>query len=234
MLEFLLDLLYPKYLTCSLCQRELEAGVKEPLCLICKSSFQYSSGPSCEYCGKLMPRDTVYFTCASCKLLDLKFERGTGIWLYDDFIKPLIFNYKYKGHTYLYDWFSDEIIKKLTFLDLPFEFDSIVSVPMHEKRRKNRGYDPVRGLCEALSNKSGIPYIKAVERKINTPQLHAFSADERKKILSGAFEGVVGLSGNILLIDDIFTTGQTINHCASVIKDLGGNYVYSITLCVGE
>lgn len=234
MLDFLLDLIYPKYLTCCLCQGPLSLTDKDPICHVCKSSLQYSSDPCCEICGKNLFGDNSYLICSSCKLLDLSFHRGAALWSYDDYIKPLIFKFKYKAHTYLYDWLAEQMIKKISRLNLPYEFDCIVSVPMHDKRKSKRGYDPVDGLCQAVSEKSGIPYIKAIKRKENTPQLHAFSAEERKIILSQAFVGINEVVGNVLLIDDIFTTGNTMNQCGKILMEIGADYIFTLALCVGD
>lgn len=234
MLDFLLDLIYPKYLTCSLCQKDLDLGGDQPLCKVCLSSLQYISLPACELCGQMLSRHATYGVCDSCKLLEANFHRGHSIWIYDDFIKGLIFKFKYKEASYLYDWLADQMVLKLARLDLPFEFDHVVPVPMHVKRFKSRGYDPLGCLCKSFSDKTGIAYSPVVKRTVDTPQLYAYSAQARKTILQGAFGGEEEIAGNVLLVDDIFTTGQTINHCSGVLKALGADYIFALSLCVGQ
>jgi competence protein ComFC len=179
-----------------------------------------------------------YEVCDSCKRLSLNFEQGSSLWVYDDTIKPLIFQFKYKEQTHLYDWLSDQMIKRMAELDLPFEFDFLVPVPMHKKRQNHRGYDPVKGLCRSFSKKTKIPLFNGLNRSVNTPPLHKLDANTREDVLKDVFSisnhNHLIKNKTILLIDDIYTTGSTVNACAKVLKNQGVTYIYVLTLCVGE
>jgi len=185
-------------------------------------------------CGKLLSRKRAFSVCETCIILDRAVDRGTSLWIYDDFIKPLIYKYKYKGHTYLYEYFATCLINRLVALDLPFEIDRIIPVPCHPRRRKRRGYDPVGGLCRALSKKTGLVLDDHLVRVYHTPKLHGEDACSRAKILESAFTYKGELSGTVLLVDDIYTTGHTMNFCAKALKAAGADYVVSISLCVGS
>lgn len=238
MLEKILSFIYPKYLTCCLCGQSLDLDYKEPLCKVCQSSLQYTSDPCCQICGKIFAPSEAYGVCGSCKLLSLNFEQGTSLWLYDEVIKPLIFKFKYKEATHLYEWLSEQMIEKISEIDLPFEFDYIISVPMHRNRYKQRAYDPVKGLCQSFSKKTGIPLFEGLERTVDTPALYKLDAHTRKDILKDVFSITKNddyiKNKTILLIDDIYTTGNTVNACAKALKSHGAAYIYVLTLCVGE
>jgi predicted amidophosphoribosyltransferase len=103
---------------------------------------------------------------------------------------------------------------------------------------QKRGYDPVKDLCKEVSKQSKIPFLDCLLRTVHTPPLYNLDAFTRKRVLEGAFsiseKGILLRNSTILLVDDIYTTGHTVNTCAKILKDQGVSYIYVLTLCVGE
>jgi ComF family protein len=102
----------------------------------------------------------------------------------------------------------------------------LVSVPMHPSRQRNRGYNQAAALCTAIHERSGIPMAAALQRK----QLHEaqarLSAEQRWINVRGAFApGTAVVHGHVLLVDDVCTTGATLEECACVLKHMGAECV---------
>ena len=126
-------------------------------------------------------------------------------------------------------------LKQTTFFH---KIDLIIPVPVSKERLKERGYNQAEELARHLSKISEIPYNKdiLVRCKDTKPQ-SGFSQVQRSNNIKGAFKCISGLSKMdkvILIVDDIYTTGSTINECAKVLKESGPHKVYSSVVCIGN
>jgi len=116
----------------------------------------------------------------------------------------------------------------------PSPFHLLIPVPLHKKRLRKRGFNQVLLLVKELSRRTGIPYQKRVLQKgrPTTPQV-SLSGVEREKGIRGSFQIIGGeeLEGkSILLVDDVYTTGATVNECAKVVRAGGAERVDVLTL----
>ena len=105
------------------------------------------------------------------------------------------------------------------------DFDWICHVPLHKKRRAARGFDQARELAMYMAGVTGIPFFAALKRIRNTPTQTRLNEKERKENVRGAFEKTMDISGRVLLIDDVLTTGATAEECAAVLKAAGAKSV---------
>lgn len=140
---------------------------------------------------------------------------------YEDTVKKLIYSFKYSNSTYLSKIFASMIADRLDMLSL--KSDYIICVPSSKKRMRERGYDQAELIGRYLSKIMQIPLIHQVIRKKNTKALYGLSPLERELELRDAFvlnDINIDLNyKNLLIIDDILTTGATLEKIAAVIKD---------------
>lgn len=119
----------------------------------------------------------------------------------------------------------------------PDDYDVLVSVPLHPKRLRERGYNQSTLLARGLSAKSGIPFWDCLRRVRNTPHQTGLNRNQRLHNLDGAFtlkSGVQITGKKILLVDDVFTTGSTLRACAGVLHRYGAAQIKGICLAAGH
>jgi predicted amidophosphoribosyltransferase len=105
----------------------------------------------------------------------------------------------------------------------------VCHVPLHKKRRAGRGFDQAEVLARRVAHQLNVPHIPALRRIRNTKTQTKLSEPQRRENIRGAFVLAAGVSGNVLLIDDVLTTGATSAECARVLKEAGAENVLIAT-----
>lgn len=153
---------------------------------------------------------------------------------YEDSLQEAIHRWKYEGKIHLTPFFGKWMAEGLNRYWGPDLFDLLIPVPLHPKRLRERGFNQALLLVKEVSRRTGIPYRKRVLRKVRPtiPQVN-LSGAEREKAVRGSFhivgkEEVEGKS--ILLVDDVYTTGATVNECSKVLLAAGAERVDVLTL----
>ena len=153
---------------------------------------------------------------------------------YDGSLQEAIHRWKYEGKTYLTPLFATWMMEGLNRYWEPHSFDLLIPVPLHRQRLRERGFNQVLLLVKEISLRTGIPYRKTIlqKKKPTIPQV-TLSGQEREKGLRGAFhvireEELVGKS--VLLVDDVYTTGATVNECSKMLRRGGAKRVDVLTL----
>lgn len=226
------SLLYEKQENCVLCGK-----AHGPICSTCEEEFFQPERGRCQHCGKLIAKE--HFLCLDCqegrgpKGLDRVAAWGhyTGAWR--DFIQDV----KFKSQPYLIKEivhpFSDWAIRNLP------PPDALIPVPMHPERLAERGFNQSSALASALHWELGIPLIEGLERMTLTPPQVGLSRRDRLHNLTGVFAlssagREWGIKGRrIWLIDDVVTTGATLEACTHVLREQGASKVYGLTLAAG-
>ena len=203
--------------------------------------------PTCGICGEI----NIDFLCDKCKnkYQELKisnindyssvpvfFEEHYYVFKYENEIRDLIIKYKFEEHSYLYKTFSNFILQDKLFIEKFIKKDDIIiSVPIHNKRMKTRGYNQSKLIAKDVAINCGKKYYdKVIVKHKNIVAQSTLDRLERTKNIKGAFktgknsEKIVGK--NVAIFDDIFTTGSTVNECAKIIKEIGANSVGIFTL----
>lgn len=207
-------------------------GLFGVLAKIADAVFPYI--PKCVCCGT--EKGVGEYLCPRCKQELESFKAGESeiggikafsLYNYDGPIKSLVTGYKYGGRKWLSRFIGGEMGKRLK--SLPFSIDCVCNVPLHEKRKKTRGFDQSEEIAKHVSETSGIPYIPALKRIRNTNTQTKLNERERAENMKGAFEIAERVSGNVLLVDDVLTTGATAGECARVLKSAGAENVYVMT-----
>lgn len=212
----IVSIIYPNH--CIACN-ELLAVSKKWLCEKCTPEFEINEHRKCKICGRIIYHNGNCRTCNSSKLY---FDKGHSVYEYKDAVRSGIMNYKYKG-LYSYGKYFGKIMADY-IIDCVIDdmkFDYITAVPLHRKRLSGRGYNQSEIMAKIVAKNIGVEYKTLLERLVNTRALNNLGGEERRKELKGAFSLKKGVSvegKNILIIDDVFTTGTTINECCKVLK----------------
>lgn len=225
-----LDVLFPP--TCIACREP----VRDPgsLCANCWSNVAFLEGPMCECCGLPFELDPGPGTlCAACHARKPAFDKARSIMRYDDGSKASILALKHADRLDLVPPLSRWLAR--TGRSLLDEADLIVPVPLHAMRLWRRRYNQSAEIARRLGAMSGRAVaLDALYRKRATPSQGAMpSAKARRRNMQGAFavRPEAGLKGcKILLIDDVLTTGATVEACARALKRAGASQVFVLTL----
>lgn len=230
--EFILDIIFPKY--CINCGKE--GGYLCPDCFSLIDIFEQ------QYCPFCFPPKIVFEgkTCISCK----KFKKLNGLYCaasYDSFIvKKLINQFKYGPHIKeLSKPLASLIINHLMNLNKLSTFNnfSLIPVPLHKKKLRQRGFNQAQELAKELSETLKIPIINNVLIKIKqTPAQMELKKEEREKNIRGVFscqKPDLIRDKKILLVDDVLTTGSTMEECTRALKGAGAKEVWGIVAARG-
>ena len=230
--ERVLDILYPP--RCPFCDRLLDT--KETVCPVCREKLPYIKPPVCRKCGRPVIEGDVL--CDDCLREDHVFDKGGALFLYNDMTREALTALKYKNRAdigrslgrLLYDHKSGVLSE--------YGIDLIVPVPIHPSRRKKRGYNQADIIASAFSERAGFPIERnAVIRAKKTSALKEMDRAARQKAAGAAFEegpAIDAVDGKrILIIDDIFTSGATIDGVSHVLKAGGARFAAFLTVCIG-
>lgn len=242
----LLDLIYPR--RCEACESALPHGRCDEarwLCDDCLQKLPRLEAPFCEKCGE--PYDGAIkgpFRCGNCADLQLHFECAISAYRAEKAVREFIHRFKYQHELHLGGLLGCLLQKALNDPRLAaakLTRWTLVPVPLHHARQREREYNQSWELCLALSRRSGIPTLDALKRVRPTTPQASLSRHQRIENLHRAFEvkrsalSRAGLRGkNILLVDDVLTTGSTTSECARVLrKKAGARRVVVITVARG-
>lgn len=226
-----LNLLYPPH--CAICQCHTPA--EEHLCGSCRKKAPAIAAPFCHTCSEPFSGNIgTEFSCPNCRERRLYFTCAVSRYQSRDAVRELIHRFKYNRQMYLRHVLTDWLEETLgdSRLQTP-ACNAIVPVPLHSTRRRERGFNQADLLSEELSKRSGIPLRNCLKRIRYTTSQTTFDREERMENLRGAFQmrqhqDVRNL--HLLLIDDILTTGSTVNECARVLMDAGAASVRVATV----
>lgn len=210
------------------------------ICPSCYDSITFVTQPFCYSCGKPLSDNEQEF-CHDCTLHPKSFSRGFSLAVYDAVTQPSLAAIKYKNKRQYMNFYVQETIKRYEDLFLQFHFDAIFPVPIHPKRRKKRGFNQAELLAEQLGNYLHLPVCNSVLiRTVNTLPLKTLSPDKRLKSLEKAFSFPPGYKDailpyrRVLLVDDIYTTGATMEALSRLLKSHGVKEVYVFSICIGQ
>ena len=219
---FILNLILPK--KCVICFAE-----GSWLCKKCARKILKIKTPFCPECKKITPNGQY---CTRCR----KKYQLSGIISaahYDKILKKIIYAYKYDGVRELSKPLSKILIDRLNG-NFPRGRIVLVSIPLHFFRQNERGFNQSEIIAEKIASEFDLPYYKFIKRKINTKSQIDFAARQRRKNLSNAFVILPNSAKlkdrTVLLLDDVATTGTTLNEAAKVLKKAGAKNVWGLTV----
>ena len=181
--------------------------------------------------GKVEEKKIEYTRCKFCENKNFYFDRAISCIEYCDKSKVLVLSLKYYGNTYMSRYIAQVMRDKLEFEQLSADY--IIPVPLHKKRMRIRGFNQAEKIASYLSEYTNIPIIDCVKRNRNTKRLYALNKFQREKELKNAFEVKDGseeiIGKKIILVDDIFTTGTTVNEISKKLKIYGVDEIIVLT-----
>ena len=224
------DLCFPP--TCLCCKKSLEDS-HLLLCEVCVSLLEFTQRPFCLCCGKVFAGGGENHLCGVCLKSPWFFHQVRSLFVYEDTLARLVYGLKYSGKTAGLLTFQ-RLGKESAILADLVDPDLILPVPLHPKRLRKRGFNQAVLLARAFFPDSleKIKYDMLI-RKTNTPFQTGLSGTERRKNLRNAFEvqkQKMVAGKKIVLVDDVFTTGTTVNECARVLRKSGAVRVDVLTL----
>ncbi len=188
--------------------------------------MQHYAGPLCSICGIPLV-SSLADRCGNCLKNSPLFRRASFFGLYDATLASAIHHYKFLGIRRL----SKSLADLLMFYDTS-AIDALISVPLSHRSLKERGFNQALLLAAAFARKKRLPLIiDALRKVVDTPPQVGLSAKERAANVKNVFVCTGKVSGmNILLIDDVMTTGATVNACARELRKAGAQNVSVLTL----
>ena len=229
-LKLILDLIFPQ--RCVVCDTILPFGKKE-VCEPCKKKMRYISGATCYKCGKTVKEKEEY--CYDCKRKKHLFAQGVALFSYE-YIRSSLYRYKYGDRREYAAVYGKYMASRFYEKKLLWRPDALVPVPLHRKKRKKRGYNQAELIANELGKYWDIPVVtNLVTRVKNTRPMKEIDGTERQNNLKKAFKlGKNDVKLNtIIIIDDIYTTGSTMDAVAEVCLNAGISKVYFITVSIG-
>lgn len=235
----ILDWIYPP--RCPLCGDLLSLN-GEKVHASCYKKLIWVREPRCKHCGKPLTtaNQDVNMLCQDCLRTRhrnvLGYDQGRALWVYDGLAKESVIAFKYDGMKSYVDFYADEIIRMQGDWIRRKRPQILIPIPLHGRKKRMRGFNQAELLAKAISERTGIPTHSDIlyRRKWTNPQKNVSGLDRRKNLAkSMAIRQVPEGINRVMLIDDIYTTGSTMEVCARILKQTGVKEVYFLTLCIG-
>ena len=235
LLTALLDLIYPR--VCVICGCGIEAYGGH-VCWDCAASYAVVSAPFCSICGDPVDgRVENVYQCSFCRRDPPHFDLARSALRYRDGVRDAIHALKYSRLPCLSGDLVQWLVASHDSYYAGYTFDGVVCVPLHVRRYRERTYNQSELLAGLLACKLRItPLLRCLHRVRATESQISLNAKQRRANVRGAFavrdaEWVKGR--RLLLVDDVMTTGATVNECARVLKEAGAAGVYVLTVARG-
>jgi ComF family protein len=232
----LVDLIYPK--VCLVCRNKLKGmpSIDGFVCLECWAKIKKNLPPFCHYCGRHLESSSLTkHICPRCVRQKLHFDRAFSPCIYEGAIKELIHQFKYRNRDYLGPTLSRLLLEFIWEYDLPMDsIDCIIPVPLHPARLREREFNQAQILSNQIARRFDKPVLHGVlRRKRNTMTQTELKDEERFLNVQDCFaltkkENIK--NKNILLVDDVLTTGATSSEAARNLKAAGASIVFVLTL----
>ncbi|KGG79974.1 phosphoribosyltransferase [Caloranaerobacter azorensis H53214] len=228
-----LELIYPEKGICFICEEYDETVDERHICKKCFDELIFIKGNTCTICGKPLEIGYLPDRCPDCIKFKRYFEKVISPLEYTGLVKKVIYKYKYGRKAYMYKALGAILVQAFEESDIK-DIDIIVPVPLHKSKIAYRGFNQSELLCRYISRKLNIPLdTKNFKRIKNTKLQNELNRIERVRNVRDAFKVVdsyVFKNKNVLLVDDIYTTGATVNECSKTLLKSGANKVYVLTL----
>ncbi len=227
------EILFPSGYKCLLCSKEINDDRKSSFCDECLFTLPFNDGKICKRCGN--PLYAQGDICDFCRTKFPKFVQCRSPFLYKDSIAFLIKQLKYDNKKYIAQSLSYFMLAE--YMKINHEADVVVPVPLFPAHQVKRGYNQSELLCHAFTEKGMAVNTKILTRVKDTSTQTDLSYAERKENVKDAFsvsnkQSIAGK--NVLLVDDVFTTGSTINECSKTLLKAGAKRVFVVTLAHAE
>lgn len=234
-LNHFLNIIYPK--TCLICHNSLENNaIDNLLCLNCWLKIKRNKPPLCTICGRQIREKQIYKkVCQTCLRQNFSFDRAFSPCIYEGLIRQLIHKLKYQRKNYLSSFLARLLIEFICQHQIPLGlFDLVIPIPLHKIRLREREFNQVEPLASRVAEEFSLRFCSTnLWRKRHRVAQMELKGDKRWENIKSCFDlrNPAQVRGkNILLVDDVLTTGATCSEAASVLKSAGAISVFVLTL----
>lgn len=235
--HYVLPALFPRH--CPVCNKLVPYGTF--IHDICHMELPVIQGAVCLRCGKPVSRSTQEY-CYDCRVFPKSFSRGFSLFLYNKKTRPIMSAFKYQNKRGLADFFIQELLHHYRFQLEGLGIDAVIPVPVHKNKYKKRGYNQAELLSSRIALSFNLShYPDMLIRSVDTLPQKQFSPQARLNNLIKAFrfnsryDTLIqkNTTFSVLLIDDIYTSGATMEACTRILLDAGITNVYILSICIG-
>lgn len=236
--ERILTLIYPE--RCVFCDSVVGAG-DGFVCARCRREVKTAGGGVCLKCGRAFPEGDEYTVsrerCPDCERRMHSFDRGRSLYVYDRRVAKSIYRLKYGGRRRYALYYGRKLAECFGDQLTAWGASALVPVPIHPERLRKRGYNQAELIAGELSRITGVPMrTDLVARVKNTRPQKLLGAAQRDRNLKSAFKLCqfdVKLD-SVVLVDDIYTTGSTVDEISALLKEAGAGRVYFLAAASGS
>jgi len=228
-----LDLIVPPPEPCALCRGPLSADTDLCVCTACLDKLGRIDGARCARCGRAVACGKARRTrlCRPCAAAPPALDAGRAYGVYDGYMRAVIHGLKYRGDLLAARGLG-ELMAWLACVDPRFgTARAVVPVPLHPRRLRERGYNQAAELARVVGEELGLPVVEAVARVRETQPQSSLSWSQRRRNTARAFQAVApgAVRGrDVIVVDDIYTTGATASAVAVSLKRAGARRVYGL------
>ena len=175
--------------------------------------------------------------CEDCRGQKSYITCGLNLWLHGEDVSGALYRFKYHNRRNYGKIFAAELAARYADQIRRWKIDEILPVPLHRSRRRKRGFNQAEIIARELAGLTGIPVRTDVLFRVKkTSPQKSLGRRERQANLHGAFAVSAAWAArkNVLLIDDIYTTGATLNRAAKMLRLAGAQNVYFLTVSIGQ
>lgn len=223
----LLDFIFPGY--CYICNLFL-ANPDKYLCSSCLEKMSVLPTPFCTVCKTFLDNLPTNHNCKAY------LHSAYSLWTFAEGVETLVHKFKYESKVGLGKRLGQVLAQQLSTQSFWPEIDTLIPVPLYSTRKRERGYNQAEVLAQSVADCTKVrPISNALRRCRNTKDQTHLSAAQRKENVKNAFQVSAGIDLSrvtIMLVDDVITTGATLNECAKTLKQNGAKEVYACTLAV--
>ncbi len=231
-IAYLLHVLLPR--TCHACGCDLPWNYNQPLCKNCMKQLQVPGPLICRRCGAVLKSGGAHcFACRGSKAKKYKCQTIRSAWVFNTPSRALVHALKYNQQEYVAPFMAEQMMKRFCAYPELSEADLIIPVPLFPRRKRARGYNQSELLARYFSKQTGIDLdVASLVRVRNTVSQTTLGRRGRLENMVGAFlcKNPSNIKGKtVLLIDDVATTGATLEGCAVALKQSGAKKVLAYT-----
>lgn len=233
-----ISFLYPE--RCAVCGNIVCDNLYENVCLNCKNIFQLVREPRCKKCSKPILNPELEF-CLDCDRKEAYFDKGFALWVYDKYTKKSIADFKYGKRKEYLNYYVQESVNQYKKEFSKLAIDAIIPVPLHPLKQHDRGFNQAGLIAKGIAKHLETSIIEDVllRKRKTMPQKELNNKERMKNLLEAFYVDKLAWKRyhrirNIMLVDDIYTTGSTINACAKALYVLPIKKVYFFALCIGR
>lgn len=233
-----LDLAYPNSLYCICCKKIIDDSRAYRLCDTCIGEIKWANRRVCRHCGKPLSDMNPGEICFNCKENAHEFERGFTVCEYSEHARSIVFALKYGGRTDIASDIAMMMHDKMMMEKENVSYDVIIPVPMYKRKRLKRGFNQAALIAREFAKHENIKCEEYHLRRVrDSVPMRGLTPLERQSNIYGSFE-LTDYAKNlenkkVLIIDDIYTTGATLDEMAKLLRKVRVSSVDILTFAAG-